>query len=246
MEEPKVNNSAYIERASREVKQRLSVNDLISRLVNLTDGIEKAENNVFEALFDAYFLYFPEAASLLKERDKFVDSVKDNIPREKQSSLLGIDSSSMGYEMSEVDLKLLGEVINSLTTLKSLSKTINSHMDSIIKTNYPNLHAVAGTIVAARLILLCGGVKQLSYMPTSKIQVLGAEKGLFTKSKKTPKYGVIYHHVAIESASQNKRGRIARIVASFISLAAKIDYFSKKDESGPLLEKMNLKIRSLK
>ncbi len=246
MEETKRKNSDYIERAGKEVKNRLSVNDLISRLVNLVDGLEKAENNAFEALFDAYFLYFPEGASLLKERDRFIESIRGNITREKLASFLSITSSSMGYDMSDADLKLLEDVIKQISNLKELSKSINSHMDAVVRTNYPNLHAVAGTLVAARLILLCGGVKQLSFMPSSKIQVLGAEKGLFTKSKRTPKYGVIYHHAALESANQKKRGKIARIVASFISLAAKVDYFSKKDESKILLDKMNSKIRSLK
>jgi len=60
----------------------------------------------------------------------------------------------------------------------------------------PNLTALIGELVAAKLISHAGSLINLAKQPASTIQILGAEKALFRalKSKKnTPKYGLIYN-----------------------------------------------------
>lgn len=59
----------------------------------------------------------------------------------------------------------------------------------------PNLTALLGEYVGAKLLTHAGGLNNLCKLPASTIQILGAEKALFralkTKSK-TPKYGLLY------------------------------------------------------
>lgn len=58
----------------------------------------------------------------------------------------------------------------------------------------PNLAALLGDVVAARLIQKSGSLTNLAKYPASTLQILGAEKALFralkTKSN-TPKFGLI-------------------------------------------------------
>jgi len=60
----------------------------------------------------------------------------------------------------------------------------------------PNLTALVGELVGARLIAHAGSLMNLAKHPASTVQILGAEKALFRalKTRKdTPKYGLIYH-----------------------------------------------------
>ncbi len=60
----------------------------------------------------------------------------------------------------------------------------------------PNMTAIVGELVGARLISHSGSMQNLAKHPASTIQILGAEKALFRALKTkhdTPKYGLIYH-----------------------------------------------------
>jgi len=62
---------------------------------------------------------------------------------------------------------------------------------------------------------------------------------------KAPKFGVLYECEYVKNAPQNKRGKIARIIASKLSVAAKIDFYSKRDERKKLKEEMENEIKNV-
>ena len=93
----------------------------------------------------------------------------------------------------------------------------------------PNLSALIGEQVGARLIAHAGSLTNLAKCPASTVQILGAEKALFRALKtrgKTPKYGLIFHSTFIGRASQKNKGRISRYLANKCSIAARLDSFS--------------------
>ncbi|MBW1839778.1 MAG: C/D box methylation guide ribonucleoprotein complex aNOP56 subunit, partial [Deltaproteobacteria bacterium] len=93
----------------------------------------------------------------------------------------------------------------------------------------------------ARLLNLAGGLERMSKMTSSTIQLLGAEKALFRHLRgegKSPKYGILFGHQLIQNAPKEKRGKVARLVASKISLASRIDMFSDRNDG----EKMRLEL----
>ena len=113
----------------------------------------------------------------------------------------------------------------------------------------PNTSKVVGCLIGARLISLAGGLNKLALMPSSTIQVLGAEKALFRLKKeggKPPKHGIIFQHLSINSASKKQRGRIARLLSSAISTAVKADAFTKRYIADDLLADLKLKIDYIK
>ncbi|KAK3109300.1 Nucleolar protein 56 [Teratosphaeriaceae sp. CCFEE 6253] len=93
----------------------------------------------------------------------------------------------------------------------------------------PNLAALIGETVGARLISHAGSLTNLAKYPASTVQILGAEKALFRALKtkgNTPKYGLIYHSSFIGRAGTKNKGRISRFLANKASIASRIDNFS--------------------
>lgn len=93
----------------------------------------------------------------------------------------------------------------------------------------PNLGALIGDIIAARLISHAGSLTNLAKYPASTVQILGAEKALFRALKtkgNTPKYGLIFHSTFIGKANARNKGRISRYLANKCSIASRIDCFS--------------------
>merc|ERR1711937_993211 len=93
----------------------------------------------------------------------------------------------------------------------------------------PNLAALIGEIIGARLISHAGSLTNLAKYPASTVQILGAEKALFRALKtkgNTPKYGLIYHSTFIGRADAKNKGRISRYLANKCSIATRIDSFS--------------------
>ena len=93
----------------------------------------------------------------------------------------------------------------------------------------PNLAALAGPVLAARLIALAGGLGALAKKPSGTVQVLGAEDALFAHLQggaPSPKHGVIYTHEYVRNTSPANRGSAARALAGKLSIAARVDHYS--------------------
>ena len=91
-------------------------------------------------------------------------------------------------------------------------------------------------------------MKKLAYMPASRVQLLGAEKALYRFLKtgeKRPKHGLIFQWNQIRSAKPWIRGKIARVVAGKIGVAAKVDYFNGEFIGNQLSEGVELKIKEI-
>ena len=95
----------------------------------------------------------------------------------------------------------------------------------------PNLSALAGPVLAARLIALAGGLKTLARKPSGTVQVLGAEEALFAHLRgraPSPKHGIIYTHEAVRNTHPEDRGSAARALAGKLSIAARADHYTGK------------------
>jgi len=93
----------------------------------------------------------------------------------------------------------------------------------------PNLSAIAGPELAARLISLAGGLDELAKKPSGTVQLLGAENALFAHLQggaPSPKHGLIYTHEYVRGTHPDNRGSAARALAGKLSIAARIDHYS--------------------
>ena len=108
----------------------------------------------------------------------------------------------------------------------------------------PNLSAILGTEVGARILARAGNLTNLAKMPASTIQVLGAEKALFRSLKtgsQPPKHGLLFQHASVHAAPRWQRGKIARAVAGKAAIASRLDYHGG-GLNNILLEKLNVRV----
>jgi len=102
----------------------------------------------------------------------------------------------------------------------------------------PNLAALAGPELAARLLSLAGGLETLARKPSGTLQVLGAEDALFAHLRggaPSPKHGIIYTHEYVRGTRPEERGSAARALAGKLAIAARVDHYS--GEYRPELER---------
>jgi nucleolar protein 56 len=91
----------------------------------------------------------------------------------------------------------------------------------------PNLTALLGPELAARLVAQAGGLERLARLPSSTVQVLGAERAFFEHLRgraPPPRHGLLFLHPAIQSAPRAERGKLARALAGKVAIAARLDH----------------------
>jgi len=91
----------------------------------------------------------------------------------------------------------------------------------------PNLNALLGPELSARMVAQAGGLDRLARLPSSTVQVLGAERAFFEHLRgraPPPRHGLLFLHPAIQSASRAERGKLARALAGKVAIAARLDH----------------------
>lgn len=111
--------------------------------------------------------------------------------------------------------------------LHGLRTTLETAVDGAASTTLPNLSALLGPILAARMVSQAGGLERLARLPSSTVQVLGAEKAFFDhlrRGSRPPRHGLLFLHAAIQGAPRKERGRLARALAGKVAIAARLDH----------------------
>jgi nucleolar protein 56 len=185
-----------------------------------------------------------ETSNLLSERLKewFIMNVED-------TDLKGEELARSIVEMKNdegEEIKILQGFSSSLIGLYRTRSQIEEYLKVNMSRTAPNITNIAGHLLGARLLSITGSLKDLASMPSSTIQVIGAHNALFKHLKgkaPSPKHGVIFRHPLINTAPRWQRGKIARVLASKISLAARYDQYSgelKEDLSRELMMKVDV------
>ncbi|KAK1566802.1 hypothetical protein Q3G72_004419 [Acer saccharum] len=100
----------------------------------------------------------------------------------------------------------------------------------------PNLSAVVGSAVAAKLIGIAGGVSELANMPACNVQLLGAKKTdvvWFSNATSRFRIGYLEQTEAFQTTWPNPRSRACRLLAAKSTLAVIVRVDSARgDPSG--------------
>jgi nucleolar protein 56 len=253
------------ERILEEMKQKmkaayLSRDAILVYIDGMIEDLEKATNLLFERLNEWYSIYFPELK--VPDRTKYcklviaIDKEDMNGTRERVKELMGDKAdeilkqleTSTGIDLLGKDIEKIKETAQKIMDLSRLKEDIEKYEEGVAKEVCPNMTEVGGAKIAAKLIAHVGGLHKLAKLPASTIQVLGAEKALFKHMKKhtkPPKHGLIFQHTAVHSAPRSVRGKIARAVATKISLAVKVDSYGKRFIGKEMKEALDKKIKGI-
>ncbi|MFH1445660.1 MAG: C/D box methylation guide ribonucleoprotein complex aNOP56 subunit [Nanoarchaeota archaeon] len=230
--------------------QEVKKDRIIMQSISALDELDKTINIFSEHLTEWYGLHFPELFRLVGSHEQYAKLVfengdKKNIPNPKLNK---IAEKSGGMSFSEDDLKSIQTYSKSILDMFGMKKEITKYIEKETQENFPNISAIAGPLLAARLLNYAGGLERMAKMPSSTIQLLGAEKALFRHLRgegKAPKFGIIFGHPYIQKADKDKKGKISRLIASKLSLASRFDYFSKEDKSKELAEELKKQVERI-
>ncbi len=216
------------------------IDTMIVQAIALLDDLDKELNTYAMRVKEWYGWHFPEMAKILNDNLAYAKVVlkmgmrtnwencelAEILPEEIETAVKSAADRSMGTEITQEDLdniQLLAEQVVSFTEYRhQLASYLSARMTAIA----PNLTALVGELVGARLIAHAGSLLNLSKSPASTIQILGAEKALFRALKTkhdTPKYGLIYHASLIGQASGRNKGKMARVLAAKAAIGLRVD-----------------------
>ncbi len=248
-----------------KVKMAVEKQDLfVAQAVTALDELDRVINLLVSRLREWYGYHFPEANSLLSDHEAFVKLVAKVGPRDKVSedflrsldfspdkaaSLVKAAASSIGADLDEAGVKPLSDLAAVTLGLYSLRRALESYISSAMDYVAPNIKGLVGPLVGARLIALAGGLEKLAKMPTSTIQLLGAEKALFRALRtgtKPPKHGIIFQCPEIHRAPRWQRGKIARALAGKLAIAARVDFFTGEYMADEFRSDLEARVKEIK
>lgn len=223
------------------------VDNMIIQSISLMDQLDKDINTFSMRIREWYSYHFPELAKIVTDNymyakvAKYVKSRKDLtedmlegleeilMDSSKAQAIMEASRMSMGMDISPIDLINIQQFATRVIALSEYRAQLSEYLISKMTQVAPNLTALIGEHVGARLISHAGSLTNLAKYPASTVQILGAEKALFRALKtrgNTPKYGLIFHSSFIGRAGAKNKGRISRYLANKCSIASRIDCFS--------------------
>jgi nucleolar protein 56 len=258
-------NTLTTQLSRRGIREKSEKKDqMLTQAILVLDDIDKTYNLFMNRVKEWYGLYFPELASLLNDNDTYIRLVNSLLTREsftserlenegisveKAKQIAQLAQTSMGGQIDPTDLK---EIQNFTVPIQQLSRRrhpLELYIQEVMSEIAPNLLNITGPNLGARLIALVGGLEQLAKRSASKIQVLGAEKALYRSFKtgtKPPKHGVIFQHPSIHQAPRHVRGKIARVLAAKIAIAARMDSYGSGLKSNTLKADLERRVEEIK
>lgn len=221
--------------------------------IQAIDELDKMINVVGTRVKEWYSIHFPEILQFYDdplELCKFVSEVGDRrrlleettaiskFSENRRRAILEASRNSRGGSFRDIDIERLQSLANLVKETSEVKKKLADYLEKIMGNIAPNLTRILGPTIGARLMAKAGGLEELAKLPSSTIQILGAEKAIFRALKtgaKPPKHGIIFQHALVHGSPKWQRGKIARALASKIAIAARIDVYRK--ELDPSIEK---------
>jgi len=233
---------------------KLRTSEPIPRDKNLVQAIRHLDDVIIscnlmnERLHEWYGLHFPELGDHAKE-DRYCDLIVRHGHRGNIISELELNIESIGSEMDDADIDKIKELAGTLRNMYALRDATESYISRLAEEIAPNMCTLLGSSLSARLISSAGGLDRLASLPSSTLQLLGAEKAMFRHlraGKKPPKHGMIFQHPDIHRAPYWQRGNISRALSGKALIAAKVDNYKGEFIGGSLLNEFNEKVKGIK
>jgi len=233
----------------------------IIQAINSLDEIDKIANALSSRLREWYGLHFPELENVIDsingyaqivmagKRESLTKKIFEDagFPESKVEMLSLVASKSRGGDISEKNLEIVQSMAKQMLDLHELRNSLEEHVESEMDIVAPNISAVLGTAVGARILGRAGSLTKLASMPASTVQVIGAEKALFRALKtgaQPPKHGILFQHTLVHAAPRWQRGKIARAIAAKAVIAARVDVYGD-GLNETLLEKLNVRVKEI-
>jgi len=219
---------------AKKLQHSSSTDHTINNIINTISDLDKTINTLAKRVRTWAYPWFPDICFKVHDIKDFCEAIKE-----------GKIEHTIAAEASEIDFKHLQKLNAQVMINIQQREELLSQLEIIMQDYCPQLQALLGTSITAQLFEHAKTLKKLAVLPSSTVQLLGAEKALFRHLKtgsSSPKYGVLYLHPFIQRSRRNVRGKAARRLANKASLAAKIDFFSEGKTELKLREELEQKL----
>jgi nucleolar protein 58 len=223
------------------------VDIMIVQAIGLLDDLDKELNTYAMRVKEWFGWHFPEMAKIVQDNIAYARVIKlmgfrsrasetdfsSVLPEEIEQALKAAAEVSMGTEITQFDLDNINALADQVVDFSEYREQLSNYLNARMAAIAPNLTALVGELVGARLIAHAGSLISLAKAPASTIQILGAEKALFRALKTkhdTPKYGIIYHASLIGQATGRNKGKIARMLAAKAAISLRFDALAEDRE----------------
>ncbi|RKP39105.1 hypothetical protein BJ085DRAFT_6738, partial [Dimargaris cristalligena] len=214
---------------------------LITEANALITDMDSEIQNVYQFVRDHYQPKFPGLDSLIAAPMDFIrvvqaigntmDITKVNLENILTPSMVMVvtvsATTAKGVSLPEAELQRVREACDMALALDAARSTIVSYIESRLNAIAPNLSAVIGTVTAAKLLAMTGGLAGLCRLPASTVMVLGTRQQRLatgmSKLNNHAKAGHIYHSPEVQSIPTDLRIKALRMLSAKAVLAARID-----------------------
>jgi len=224
---PDLLRQASLAHAARAVREALPPDQPVLLLLRAMDLLDRRATQQVELLRYWYGFHFPELGALVDEATML--GLLQEGPRREEvvAANPGLDpGTEPGRPLSDAEVQAIRELASEVGRARHAAEGMRVLLEGEMERAAPNLTALAGALVGARLIAQAGSLARLSRLPSSTVQLLGAERALFlhlSEGVPAPKHGAIFQHPSVHSAPPWLRGRIARALAGKACIAARAD-----------------------
>ncbi|MFZ3355575.1 MAG: hypothetical protein WA549_02310 [Thermoplasmata archaeon] len=122
-------------------------------------------------------------------------------------------------------------------------RSLEAQMDAKARLVLPNLTAVVGARVAARLVAHAGGVAALATMSASRLQLLGARRRPI--GGRGPRFGVLFRANRMPDVPLSRQGAYARSLAAVAAIAVRADWSTHRSIADQLVRRRDRRISQL-
>ncbi|KAK1260334.1 putative nucleolar protein 5-1 [Acorus gramineus] len=193
---------------------------------------------------DSYHSKFPELGTIIHHPVDYVPVVK-KIGNEMDLTLVDLvgllpsdtimvvsvtASTTSGKPLSEENLKKTTDACDRALALDLSKKKVLDFVESRMGYIAPNLSAIVGSAVAAKLMGTAGGLSVLAKMPACTVQLLGAKKknlAGFSTATSQFRVGYLEQTEIFQNTPPSLRMRACRLLIAKSTLAARVDSTSR-------------------
>ncbi|KZW03998.1 Nop domain-containing protein [Exidia glandulosa HHB12029] len=213
--------------------------NVIVQANNLSVEIDNEILVVNKFIRDHYAPRFPELEQLIIDPTMYIKAVRiianhDDIAKLPLNSVLPpaivmsvvmTSTTTTGRKLGNAQWNAISEACDLADRLEAARNKIFAYVSSRMTLLAPNLSAIVGTSIAAKLLGVAGGLNALAKMPACNVHLLGAQKkiaaGFSTSASRHS--GFVFQSDIVKDTDKSLRVKAQRTVGAKCVLAARMD-----------------------
>lgn len=223
--------------------------NLVVECMEMIADIEEEILSLHRQLKESYAPNFPELETLIfnpldyarvaklaaNEEDLRRIDLRRVLPSGTVITVQVTAASSARQTLNQKELNKVYQLCDALISLDASKTKILEHVESRAGYMAPNLVEIVGGAVAAKLMGIAGGLRQLACMPSCNVKVLGKEKkALQGSSSATTRLheGIIFTCPLVLNLPKQYRSKAGDVTTGKASLAARVDTCREQRDGG--------------